>query len=51
MMKKMGFEKEFGYACFFKDDSQFVIEVFWIDTRTAVREEIKAIEYSFSRDR
>ncbi len=49
MMKKMGFEKEFGYNLLFKEDDKFVIEVFWIDNRTEARTEIKALEYVFTR--
>ncbi len=47
MMKKMGFEKEFGYNLTFKEKDRFVIEIFWIDNRTDAHTEIKALEYVF----
>lgn len=48
-MKKMGFEKEFGYSCTFENENKFVIEVFFVDTRTPARNELKAMDYKFTR--
>jgi len=48
-MKKMGYEKEFGYICNFESENQFVIEIIFIDTRTDTRNEIKFMVYKFSR--
>lgn len=48
-MKKIGFDKEFGYSCTFENENMFVIDVFFIDTRTAARNELKFMEYRFSR--
>lgn len=48
-MKKLGYEKEFGYLTFFETENQFSITVFWVDTRTSERNEMKALEYRFSR--
>lgn len=48
-MKKMGYEKEFGYTCNFESENKFVIEIIFIDTRTDARNEIKFMVYKFSR--
>jgi hypothetical protein len=49
MMKAMGFTKEFVHVIDFKNPDEFSIEVWFIDTRTAERKEIKAMDYSFRR--
>lgn len=48
-MKKMEFDKEFGHICKFKSENRFTIEIFFIDTRTDARTELKSMEYRFSR--
>ncbi len=49
-MKKMGWGvKEFGHICRFKNEKHFTIEIFFIDTRTDARTELKSMEYKFTR--
>lgn len=48
-MKAMGFTKEFVHVVDFKSADEFVIEVRFIDTRTAERKEMKFMTYSFVR--
>jgi hypothetical protein len=51
MMKAMGFTKEFVHVLDFKSPDEFVIEVHFIDTRTAERKEFKAMDYVFQRQK
>ena len=48
-IQSLGFTKEFAYVLDFRDTNNFVIEVIMIDTRTDERQEIKMMEYDFSR--
>jgi Protein of unknown function (DUF1579) len=49
VMKAMGYTKEFVHQLEWKSDDAFSIEVFFVDTRTPERKELKAMEYAFMR--
>lgn len=49
MMKSMGLTKEFLHVLDLKSSDEFKVEVFFIDTRTPERKEIKALDYTFKR--
>lgn len=48
-MKAMGFDKEFAHTIDFRNPEELVVEVYYIDTRTAERKERKAMEFVFTR--
>ena len=48
-MKAMGYTKEFLHVLDQKSDDEFDIEVWFVDTRTPARKEIKAMEFRFRR--
>ena len=48
-MEKLGLKKEFAHVLDFSDPDKFTIDVLFIDTRTAERKEMKAIELTFTR--
>lgn len=50
-MKAMGYTKEFLHVLDQKSDNEFVIEVWFVDTRTAARKEIKAMMFHFRRQK
>lgn len=48
-MKAMGFEKEFAHELDFRNSDEFSINVYYIDTRTPQRREMKAMSFDFTR--
>jgi hypothetical protein len=48
-MKAMGYTKEFVHVVDFRTPDEFVIEVWFVDTRTAERREFKFMDYTFKR--
>jgi hypothetical protein len=48
-MKAMGYTKEFVHIVDFNSPDEFVIEVWFVDTRTAERREFKFMDYTFKR--
>ena len=48
-MKSLGFDKEFAHVIDLKGKDELVIDVFYIDTRTAKRARRKAMTFSFVR--
>jgi hypothetical protein len=51
VMKSLGHTKEFIHILDFRNDDEFVIEVWFVDTRTPQRREIKFMAYKFNRDK
>ena len=49
VMKAMGFTKEFVHILDIRGKDEFAVEVWFVDTRTAERREIKSLEYIFTR--
>jgi len=48
-MKALGYTKEFLHVIEFKAPDEFVLEVWFVDTRTAARREFKFMDYTFRR--
>ena len=48
-MKAMGFTKEFAHVLDIRGKDEFAIEVWFVDTRTEARKELKSTEYIFKR--
>jgi hypothetical protein len=49
MMKAMGLTKEFLHVLDLKNPDEFVIEVWFVDTRTPAHREFKFMDYTFTR--
>ncbi len=48
-MKAMGYTKEFAHVLDLRSKDEFVIEVWFVDTRTPSRREFKYMDYTFKR--
>lgn len=49
MMKSLGYTKEFVHVLDLRNPDEFAVEIWFVDTRTAARKEIKFMEYTFKR--
>jgi hypothetical protein len=49
MMKALGHSKEFVHVLDVRNEDEFAIEVWFVDTRTPARREFKFMDYSFKR--
>lgn len=49
VMKAMGYTKEFVHVLDLRKPDEFVVEVWFVDTRTPARKEFKYMEYAFKR--
>ena len=49
VMKALGYTKEFVHVLDLRGPEEFVIEVWFVDTRTAARKEFKYMDYTFKR--
>jgi hypothetical protein len=49
MMKSLGYTKEFVHVLDLRSADEFAIEVWFVDTRTPARREMKFMDYTFKR--
>jgi hypothetical protein len=49
LMKSMGYTKEFIHIVDFRSLDEYVVEVWFVDTRTSARREFKYMDYVFKR--
>jgi hypothetical protein len=49
MIKPAGYTKEFVHVLDLRSPNNFIIEIWFIDTRTAARKELKFMDYTFKR--